>query len=242
MTDTATPHADANRSAELFARQWVIYRKVIRYNYMGHDQITEALRDLLARRRATSAILDLGCGDAEIPSRYLPTLDVEHYHGVDLAQQPLDLAATRLAGLPTSIELHLRDQAAFLAETDRTFDVIVLGFALHHNTHDQKTAILRNAAARLAPGGDLIIYDVFRRDDEDRAAYLDRYMRWGAETWDRMTPAEHTLVDEHIRANDHPESPESLAACAREAGLSEPRQRCATEDGFHRLMTLHAAH
>jgi len=39
----------------------------------------------------------------------LPGTQVRHYHGIDLSQPALELAATNLAGLPFEVDLDHRD-------------------------------------------------------------------------------------------------------------------------------------
>ena len=69
-------------SASIFDEQWTIYRKIIDHNYMEHDAILAIIRQLLGSGETTGRLLDLGCGDAELPSRYLPGLRLDAYHGV----------------------------------------------------------------------------------------------------------------------------------------------------------------
>ena len=233
--DGARSEIETAESAAFFER-WAIYRKIIAHNYMGHDEIAEALGESLAERGGTRSILDLGCGDAEIPSRYLPDLGVVEYHGVDLAERPLEFARQNLAGLPGAAHFHQSDQADFIAASDRTFDVIVLGFALHHNPLEEKAALLANASQRLNREGDLLVYDVFSNPGEDRKRFFDRYLAWIAGNWTEMTPKEHALIDEHIRANDHPVSLAALIERGLCAGFSMAELRLSTCAGYHHLL------
>ena len=231
----STSAPQSGESAAFFD-QWTIYRKIIEYNYMGHDEIAETMRRMVSERRETQSILDLGCGDAELPSRYLPGLGVIEYHGVDLAEKPLEFAGENLAGLPGAVHLHLRDQAEFIAETDRTFDVIVLGFALHHNPLEEKAELMANARQRMNREGDLFVYDVFCKPDETRESFFERYLEWIERNWTEMTSKEHTLINDHIRTNDHPDSISALRECGLQAGLSSAEVRLSTCAGFHHLL------
>lgn len=222
--------------SETFFEHWAIYRKVILFNYMGHDQIAATMTRYLSSQSPIGSILDLGCGDAEIPSRYLPALTVNEYHGVDLAAKPLEFARKKLAGFPGSLHFYQQDQARFLAALDRSFDLIVFGFALHHNTREEKAAVLADAARCLNPGGTLLVYDVFRDPGETREAYFDRYLEWVRQDWQAMTDREQELIDAHIRANDHPASLAELYESAERAGLGQVALLRTACRGFHHLL------
>jgi SAM-dependent methyltransferase len=227
----------ANPDSTVFFEHWAIYRKVVEHNYMGHDEIELGLRDLLTRRKSTKHLLDLGCGDAELPSRYLPHLDLTEYHGVDLAQQPLDFARQKLDALPAAIHLHQADQASFPAQTEHRFDVAVLGFALHHsNPIEEKAGVLAAVKDCLKPGGEVLVYDVFRPHHEDRPAFFNRYLDWIHRDWTRMTAHEHDLIDAHIRENDYPEPVDSLLQLARDAGFAKAEEHLSAAAGFHHLL------
>ena len=233
--DASTSAPQSGESAAFFD-QWTIYRKIIEHNYMGHDEIARALRGMLEGRRKTRSILDLGCGDAELPSRYLPDLGGVEYHGVDLAEQPLEFARMNLAGFRGAVHLHRCDQADFIAASDQTFDVIILGFALHHNPIEEKASVLANARKRLNEEGDLIVYDVFCEPEEARDSFFDRYLEWVGRTWVAMTRKEHSLIADHIRTHDHPDSVAALRECGIRAGLGGPQVRLSTCTGFHHLL------
>ncbi len=232
----------ATDGSEAFFEHWAIYRKIIKFNYMGHDQIAASLAEHLSRRKTISgqekvgAILDLGCGDAEVPSRYLPGLGAVEYHGVDLAKKPLEFAREKLSGFSGEVHFHLQDQAQFLAGLDRSFDLIIFGFALHHNTLAEKATVVANAARCLNEGGALVVYDVFRQPNETRQAFFGRYLDWIRRDWRQMTAREQMLIDGHIRANDHPDTVADLQACAHRAGLGAGELQLSTCQDFHQLL------
>jgi hypothetical protein len=57
---------------ELFNHQWQIYQKVLKHNYMGHQEIYQIWREFLNRFcQQPFKLLDLGCGDACFTSQFL---------------------------------------------------------------------------------------------------------------------------------------------------------------------------
>lgn len=222
-------------SAALFEDQWALYRKVIDHNYMGHDEILTVVRGILGNREATGRLLDLGCGDAELASRYLKDASVREYHGVDRAGKPLAYAREKLAGLPVLQAFYEEDQSNFADVMEHHFDVVVLGFALHHNSLEEKAALLAAIRQRLNAGGELIVYDTFLPDGCDRARYFADYLRWVRDDWTRLSPAEYEMVESHIRGFDFPERPETLEKLGRDAGYSAVEECATLRDGFHRV-------
>lgn len=216
-----------------------MYRKIIEHNYMGHDEIDAGLRELFQSRTQTNRLLDLGCGDAELPSRYLALFPLNEYHGVDLAADPLALARKNLAAFPSlSVHLHQTDQAAFSAQTELDFDLIVLGFALHHHPWKEKTQLMNTLRSRLTPGGQLIMYDVANTRTEPRNAFFDRYLKWIQNDWTQFTEREHELISNHIQNNDHPEPVEALLELGHNTGFTNGRHHLSCANDFHHLLTF----
>lgn len=203
---------------------------------MGHDDILPAIQGILEAREATERLLDLGCGDAELPSRYLPSTTITEYHGVDLAEHPLALARERLSGLPLDTKLHLADQAQFARSTNERYDVVVLGFALHHNLREEKRRLLASARKLLRSGGDLIVYDTFLPSGIDRDRYLESYLGWVRQDWTQFTLDEYDLIEAHIRGNDFPDTVATHLQLGREVGFTTAKVRLTLPDGFHHLL------
>ena len=226
-------------SASIFDEQWTIYRKIIDHNYMEHDAILAIIRQLLGSGETTGRLLDLGCGDAELPSRYLPGLRLDAYHGVDRARRPLDFAREKLAMLPLDQHFHHADQNAFQRATGGlNFHVVVLGFALHHNRHAEKAALLAAVRESLAPGGEVLVYDIFLPAGCDRATYFECYLEEVRRAWTALTADEYEHIAAHIREYDFPESMETVQEIGREAGFSQAEKVGTVPGDFHRVIRL----
>jgi putative AdoMet-dependent methyltransferase len=117
-----------------------------------------ATLDWVVERAAVAAedeVVDLGTGTGNLAVR-LPSC--QRLIGVDVSEQMLDLAKAKLRGSP-SVELIRADLLEFL-DRPATFDVIVSTYAIHHLVADEKALLVERVAARLAPGGRLVVGDL----------------------------------------------------------------------------------
>jgi ubiquinone/menaquinone biosynthesis C-methylase UbiE len=136
-------------------------------NQLFTDHFLDAFPDL----PSSGCMADLGCGPADICIRLARELPGWRIHGLDAGHNMLKRAAEAVgaAGLQQRITLrhsHLPD--AGLAE--HGFDAIVSNSLLHH-LPEPKT--LWQSALRLAaPGAPLMVMDLLRPDNEQRAAEL----------------------------------------------------------------------
>ena len=93
-----------------FQEQWATYRKLVDSNCLSHAQVGGLLQDSLNDAFAGAvSFLDIACGDASMMKTALRGTKVRHYHGIDLSQAALDLAAANLAGFPFEVDLDHRD-------------------------------------------------------------------------------------------------------------------------------------
>jgi hypothetical protein len=83
--------------------------------------------------------------------------------------------------------------------------------------------------------GIFLLYEPTRRFDEDRAAYLDRFMRMNKPLWRVLTPAEWDQVWYHVTTCDFPETAAEWCELGREAGFGEARQVFVDPTDFLRL-------
>jgi hypothetical protein len=88
---------DADALAQ-FQEQWATYRKLIASNDLSHREVGAILHDTLKEAFASPfTFLDIACGDASMMKAALRGTKVRHYHGIDLSQPALELAAANLA-------------------------------------------------------------------------------------------------------------------------------------------------
>jgi tRNA (cmo5U34)-methyltransferase len=120
------------------------------------------LQDELAR--ATTGIvvhqvLELGVGTGETSVRVLAVHPSAHLVGIDESAPMLARARPRLAGADLRVQ-RLEDPLP-----DATFDLVVSALAVHHLDGPAKADLFRRAAARLRPGGRIVVGDVVVPED-----------------------------------------------------------------------------
>ena len=92
---------------EQFQRQWATYQKLVDSDELSHREVGTLLHDTL-NESFDQPFLDIACGDAS-EMRALSGTKTRHYHGVDLSEPALELAANNLKEMPFEIELDHRD-------------------------------------------------------------------------------------------------------------------------------------
>jgi Methyltransferase domain len=102
---------------------------------------------------------------------------VRHYHGIDLSQAVLDLAAANLAELPFEVDLDHRDFVEAMMRRPEHADATWCSLSIHHLSTDDKLRLMKAIRGATGARGIFLLYEPTRRVDEDRAAYLDRFMR-----------------------------------------------------------------
>jgi hypothetical protein len=208
---------------EQFQKQWATYQKVVDADLLYHREVGDILRrQLSAGFSAPFAFLDIACGDASMPKRILPGVKTRHYHGIDLSEPALELAAANLKGMPFAVDLDHRDFVEAMADRPEPADAAWCGLSIHHLDTDGKLRLLR--AIRGATGRTLIIYEPARRDGEDRAAFLDRFVRVCRPLWSVLSSSEWDEIEHHVRTCDLPETPAVWMDLGRQAGFSSAQQ------------------
>ncbi len=224
-------------SLELFRRSWQAYRRVVDLDLMEHRALTRALEAELQQRgdrHGQAAPLgwmaDLGCGDLGLLAPILRRLPLAGLVGVDATAAVLPLAAARLEGSPFPCHWVCADLLAWsearrsAAEAEspaggaEPLSLVSCLFALHHLADPDKRRVLEALRPCLAPGGCLLLADVFRRDGEDRDTYIQRYRRRIARHWQALPAAERQLVEEHLSASDFPSERGQFQRLAAAAG------------------------
>ncbi|KAI8468155.1 MAG: S-adenosyl-L-methionine-dependent methyltransferase [Monoraphidium minutum] len=126
---------------------------------------------------------------------------------------------------------------------DRRFDVVYAALSAHHLDADQKRELLRlvgggSGGGLLAPGGVLILVDVFTGEGESRDAYMSRFRADVAANWPRLSPRERQSILDHATGFDHPWDPAALrrwaaepAGAAAAAGVAAHSEGAAGESG-----------
>ena len=209
-------------STHFFTQTWSLYDLITKHNYMYHREIYAGIADHLKRRtdQKPYQLLDLGCGNARFLAPCLSQAPPVRYEGVDLSDAALEEARGYLAELPCPVVLRHGDLLAAAESTDKKWDVIFSGFALHHLTSEEKTRFFQAVGRDLTDDGWLLMVDVVREENQSREDYLEGYLRLMREHWTQIPPDQLEAACEHVAAYDYPESLSALQNMATAAGLN----------------------
>ena len=163
---------------EQFQQQWATYRKLVESDCLAHREVGGILRETL-NEVFTSAFsfLDIACGDASMMKAALRGTKVRHYHGIDLSQAALELAAANLAELPFEVDLDHRDFVEAMMRRPEHADAAWCSLSIHHLATDDKLRLMKAIRGATGARGMFLLYEPTRRDGEERPAWLDRFMR-----------------------------------------------------------------
>jgi hypothetical protein len=226
------------QAMEQFQKQWATYQKLVDSDVLSHRAVGERLTDALAGQ-PPFGFLDIACGDASLPKRVLPTTSVDHYHGVDLSEPAIELAAANLRNVPFRVDLDHRDFVAAMTDRPEPADVAWCSLSIHHLQIDGKAALL--AAIRKATRRFLMIYEPVRADGEDRDGYLDRFVAVNQPAWKMLTPDEWTQIEHHVRTSDLPETADVWLDLGRRAGFAKATQVFVDPTNLYRLLRYDVA-
>lgn len=187
---------------------------------MGHREIYSVLHELLVSYfQKPFKMLELGCGDASFTAQALLNTFVMSYKGIDLSKPALEIATSNMALIKCSKTFTEGDFSELVPELVKnrqdSFDAILISFALHHLSLEQKDCIIGQLLSLLATGGVFILIDVVRKQEEDREAYIRRYLEGVHKNWFLLTPQEYSMVENHIGSSDFPETQETLYKIAQ---------------------------
>jgi SAM-dependent methyltransferase len=185
--------------------EWTLYDRIIRLNYMKHQEIGDSIHSGLLGIRPPLRVVDLGCGCGQMAARSLKGLKVESYLGVDLAPAGLGRIPTHLSSVTQNCETRESGIVDFLrSELNWTPNVILASFSLHHFECSELGSILAGIKQKLALDGRFIWVDPVRRSDESREEFIRRFMKEIADSWSDLDSSEFQEVEEHITSSDYP--------------------------------------
>jgi hypothetical protein len=219
---------------EQFQQQWATYQKVVDADCLAHKETAKILHDTLDQVFAKPfSFLDIACGDASEMRDALASTTVRHYHGIDLSEPALELAAANLKDMPFEVELDHRDFIEALMSRAEAADASWCSLSIHHLPTDEKLRLFR--ALREATRTLLMIYEPTLKEGETRDAYLGRFRRVNRPAWTMLTPEEWAQVDHHVTTCDLPETATTWLDLSREAGFSKAKQVFLDPTGFYGL-------
>jgi methyltransferase family protein len=230
LSGGAVTDADA---LEQFQKQWATYQKLVDTDVLSHKEVGKILHATLKAVAEPFAFVDIACGDAGQMRQALAGTNVSHYHGIDLSQPALELAAKNLAGVSFAVELDHRDFVTALEKRPEPADAAWCGLSIHHLSTDGKLHLLE--AIHGSTNKMLMIYEPTLADGEDREGYLERFRRVNHPAWTFMARDEWEKIDHHVTTCDFPETTATWLDLGRKAGFSAARQVFSDPTGFYRV-------
>lgn len=219
-----------------FQQQWATYGKLVSENSLSHREVTAMLHATLADAFTLPFnFLDIACGDARIMPEALRDVPVRHYHGIDLSEPALELAAANLDELPCEVDLDRRDFFEALTRRAEHADAAWCSLSIHHLETGDKLAVLKAIRDALGPGGIFLLYEPTCTDGEDRAGYLERFRQTNHQLWDYLSGPEWDQIWGHVSSCDFPESAADWLGIGRSAGFSSGSEVFADPTDFYRL-------
>jgi hypothetical protein len=219
-----------------FQQQWATYGKLVANDDLAQRAVARILHDTLNETfKAPFSFLDIACGDASMMAQALRGTRVRHYHGIDLSQPALELAAANLAGMPFAVDLDHRDFVAAMTRRPEHADAAWCSLSIHHLATADKLALIKAIRGATGARGLLMLYEPTCRNGEDRAGFLDRFRRVNQPRWSVLTPAEWEQIWRHVSDCDFPETAATWCELGRSAGFRQARQVFADPTDFFRL-------
>jgi hypothetical protein len=224
-----------------FQEQWATYGKLVKSDCLAQREVSRILRAALDEAFPSPfTFLDIACGDASMMKEALRGTRVRHYHGIDLSQPALELAAANLADMLFAVDLDHRDFVDAMLRRPERADAAWCSLSIHHLATDDKLRLMQAIRGAVGARGMFLLYEPTRRAGEDRPAFLDRFVRTNQPLWSVLTPAEWEQIRQHVTTCDFPETAAVWCELGREAGFGEARQVFVDPTDFFRLFRYQA--
>ena len=212
----------ARNATELFTDGWGAYEKVLKHNYMFHEEIYSDIKNYINRQKLNHSvsILEAGCGDASQTIKLFKDFHIQYYHGIDLSSFALEIAKNNLKYLNGKINLKCIDILDGISEVSSHFDIIFTSFAIHHLSREKKQYFFNLTREKLKNRGILIYIDVMKEQEEqNRVSYINNYLDYANQHWNKLDEKEIKAVNDHISNYDFPESVDGNITLAQNAGF-----------------------
>ena len=216
-------------AAELFTDGWTAYEKVLKHNYLFHEEIYSDIKKYLRSQQLINPlnILEAGCGDASQTIKIFKEFDVNSYLGIDLSSYALDIAKKNLECFNCKINLQCSDILDGMSRVSGQFNIVFTSFAIHHLSKDEKQKFFNLAKEKLTDHGILIYVDVMKdHEKQDRVTYINDYLNYAKQHWDALDKKEVDAVNEHVSNYDFPESMETNILLAKNSGFQNYTKIC----------------
>ena len=207
----------------IFFEQWDIYKGVIDNNYMYHAELIDVVKEEVNQFEAPS-ILDLGCGDSYVISESLDDDREVDYWGVDSSDRALEFAKTSLDRVKGEITFINEDLLEALENIERSFDVIISGYSLHHLQTENKEKCFSLISDLISDQGVFIIYDLEKNSDETHDQYINRVCNIFSTEWNELDERAIENITTHVKDNDLPENEIFYLDNFESAGFSDMKK------------------
>jgi SAM-dependent methyltransferase len=224
-----------------FQNAWATYRKIVEGDFLSHREVGGILHATLNEVFTSDFnFLDIACGDASVMKTALLNTKIRHYHGIDLSEPALKLAAANLAGMPFAIDLDHRDFVDAMTSRPEHADAAWCSLSIHHLATEDKLRLMKAIRGAVGNRGIFLLYEPTRLADEDRAAYMHRFREINEPLWSVLTPPEWVQIWHHVSTCDFPETAAVWCELGREAGFGTARQVFVDRTDFYRLFRFEA--
>lgn len=152
MINDRTPGGDVWKSADLVATFLSGVRGGIPY---AQDQLAAMMRVIRAASKAPTSVLDLGCGSGVLAATVIAEYPKARATLVDFSG-PMLAAAREVFSEPPHrlVDVDFGDPGWIETISDRApFDVVVSGYAIHHQPDERKRGLYAEIHQLLTPGG-----------------------------------------------------------------------------------------
>lgn len=222
------------QTTEDYFEEWHPYDLLIKHNHMRHREMIECLNRYSPHsQKRPLRVLDLGCGNAYVAQKALAHLKALNYTGIDLSGGALASARQNLGGLPWEIDLIEGEILSLLKLQDKTFDLVIAGFSLHHFSEETNLAILKEIKRLLETDGSFYLYDVITREDETHHEFNQRLLAGLEIELPEMPSTINRSIRDHIENNDFPVSTPVWQQLAKEAGFTNLKREYRDENEYY---------
>ncbi|HET7879819.1 MAG TPA: class I SAM-dependent methyltransferase [Acetobacteraceae bacterium] len=122
------------------------------------------------RPRPTDTVLDVACGGGLVVCAFAP--HVRHATGIDMTPAMLDRARQQATEKAVANVSWDRGDVTSLPYGDGAFDIVVTRFSMHHFL--EPLAVMREMVRVCAPGGRVVVVDMYALDDPAKAMEWNR--------------------------------------------------------------------
>ena len=141
-----------------FQQQWATYGKLVASDCLSLREVGGILHDTLNEAfKQPFSFLDIACGDASMMKAALAGTKICHYHGIDLSQAALELAAGNLAALPCVVDLDHRDFVDAMMRRPEHADAAWCSLSIHHLATDDKLNLMKAIRGAVGARGMFIV-------------------------------------------------------------------------------------